>query len=339
MLSAGRNIQSSSDKLVKVTVEYLYHSVKSPKNEISAKLKQLQIIRELDQKRYTYLKRQLPYIVCGSFNPPFRKKDNFTYIEHFIVDLDHLSEKGINLLQLKQLLKQDKRLSLMFVSPSGDGLKLLYNLKERCTDAGIYSIFYHKFVNTLATQYHLCEVVDTSTSDVSRACFISMDEDAYYNIEAEKVNIQDFINLDDTFALYESNKQDNKQRKQDKQTLKQENALPKDPDDETLLEIKKILGTKVRQKVENTVFVPERLNEIITQVKSFIESQGISVYEIINIQYAKKIRCKLNNKIGEVNLFYGKKGFSVVQSPASGTSKNLNEVIAQIIEMFIVENT
>lgn len=339
MLSAGRNIQSSSDKLVKVTVEYLYHSIKNPKSEISAKLRQLQIIRELDPKRYAYLKRQLPYVVCGSFNPPFRKKDNFTYIEHFIVDLDHLSEKGIDLLQLKQVLKKDKRLSLMFISPSGDGLKLLYDLNERCTDAGIYSIFYHKFVNALASQYHLLEAVDTSTSDVSRACFISMDEDAYYNPTAEKVNIQDFINLDDTFSLYEANKQDNNQRKQDKQTIKQENILPKDPDDEALLEIKKILGTKIKQKTENTVFVPERLNEIIAQVKSFIESHGISVYEIVNIQYAKKIRCKLNNKMGEVNLFYGKKGFSVVQSPASGTSKDLNEVIAQIIEMFIEENT
>lgn len=339
MLSAGRNIQSPNDKLAKVTVEYLYHSIKNPKNEISTKLKQLQIIRELDPKRYSYLKRQLPYVVCGGFNPPFRKKENFTYIEHFIVDLDHLSEKGIDLLQLKQILKQDNRLSLMFISPSGDGLKLLYDLKERCTDSGIYSIFYHKFVNALATQYNLLEAIDTSTSDVSRACFISMDEDAYYNPDAEKINIQDFINLDDTLALYEANKQDNNQRKQDKQTIKQENLPPKDPDDEALLEIKKILGTKIKQKTENTVFVPERLNEIISQVKSFIESHGISVYEIVNIQYAKKIRCKLNNKMGEVNLFYGKKGFSVVQSPASGTSKELNEVIAQIIEMFIEENT
>lgn len=338
MLSAGKNIQSSADKLMKVSLDYLYHSVKNPKPEISAKIKQLRIVRDLDRKKYSYLKRQLPFVVCGVFNPPFRRLENFVYTEYFIVDLDHLSEKEISPDELKQRLIKDNRLLLMFLSPGEDGLKLVYSLKERCTDAGIYSIFYRKFVQALSLQYNLEQIVDTATSDASRACFISTDENAYYNPEAEKVNLNDYINTEDTFALFYENKQDNKQRKQEQQISKTENKLPKDPDEEALMQIKQVLGAKTRNKKEKNVFVPEKLNEIIVDLKSFIEQNNIIVYEIVNIQYAKKIRCKFSNKKGEVNLFYGKRGFSVVQSPSSGTSAELNDVLAQLIEVYLEEN-
>lgn len=99
------------------------------------------------------------------------------------------------------------------------------------------------------------------------------------------------------------------------------------------------MGTKTKTKKEKQVFVPQELNEIITGLKDYIEQKGIVVYEIINIQYAKKIRCKLSNKKGEINLFYGKKGYSIVQSPSSGTSEELNAVLAELITLYIEENT
>lgn len=339
MLLAGKNIQSASDKLVKVTVDYLYHGVKNPKPEISAKIKQLRIVRDLDRKRYSYLKKQLPYVVCGTFNPPFRRLENFVFIEHFIVDLDHLSEKEIDITSLRNKLKEDNRLVMMFLSPGEDGLKLLFNLKERCMDAGIYSIFYTKFVQSLSLQYGLEQVIDTSTSDASRACFISMDESVFYNPNAERVNISDYINLEDTLSLFDTAK-DKKKTVVKTNAIKTDNEkLPTDPDKDTLNEIKMLLGTKIREKKEKLVFVPEQLNEIIEDLKIFIEEKGITVYEVSNMQYAKKIKCKLGTKKSEINLFCGKKGFSVVQSPSCGTSSDLNELVAQIIDVYLEENT
>ena len=337
MLFAGKNIQSSSDKLVKVSIDYLYNSIKNPKTEISSKIKQLRIVRDLDKKRYAYLKKQLPYIVCSAFNPPFRKTENFTYTEHFIVDLDHLTEKERDIRTLKSKLMNDKRIVLMFVSPSEDGLKLLFNLSARCTDAGIYSLFYNKFVQSLAIEYGLEQVVDTATKDVTRACFISMDAEAYYNPDAQTVQLEDYINTEDTLALFDEN---NRMKKQTvRKDTDQENIFPKNPDADTLSEIKKLLGTKPHLTKEKKIaFVPEELNEIIDGLKSFIEEKGISVYEITNIQYAKKIRCKIGIKKAEINLFYGKKGFSVVQSPSSGTSMELNELVANMIEIYLNEN-
>lgn len=40
-------------------------------------------------------------------------------------------------------------------------------------------------------------------------------------------------------------------------------------------------------------------------------------------------------KQAEVNLFYGKRGFSVVQSPRTGTNADLNQLMANLITGFI----
>ena len=45
----------------------------------------------------------------------------------------------------------------------------------------LYSLFYKKFVKSFSEQYDLQQVVDAKTSDVSRACFLSHDKDAFYN--------------------------------------------------------------------------------------------------------------------------------------------------------------
>ena len=73
MISIGKNITSSADMLQKVPVKYVYDCLRNPRPEIESAIRQLRIIREIDAKQYTALKRQLPYMVCGMFNPPYRK--------------------------------------------------------------------------------------------------------------------------------------------------------------------------------------------------------------------------------------------------------------------------
>ena len=63
---------------------------------------------------------------------------------------------------------------------------------------------------------------------------------------------------------------------------------------------------------------------------------GINTTEMINIQYGKKFRFQLGLKQAETNIFYGKRGYSVVQSPRSGTSTELNEIAAQVISEIIL---
>ena len=91
MLQAGKNVTQLNDPLVKIQVEYLYQAVKSPKPEMAAEIRQLRMVKTLDNRRYTQLKKNLPYIVCGIFNPPVRKGENFAWISHFMLDFDHLA--------------------------------------------------------------------------------------------------------------------------------------------------------------------------------------------------------------------------------------------------------
>ncbi|OQB21928.1 MAG: Modification methylase DpnIIB [candidate division BRC1 bacterium ADurb.Bin183] len=72
------------------------------------------------------------------------KTENFAFIEYFMVDIDHLSDKGMNINEVRKRIEQDERTLLCFISPSEDGLKVLFKLKERCYDAGLYSLFWNK---------------------------------------------------------------------------------------------------------------------------------------------------------------------------------------------------
>lgn len=339
MLQVGSNIRSSADALKKVTVDYLYHSLRNPKPEISAKIRQLRIVRRLDVKQYAELKRALPYVVCGMFNPPFRRTENFAYTEYFMVDIDHLSEKGLAMAEIRKRIERDNRVVLSFLSPGEDGLKVLFRLKERCYDAGIYSLFYKAFVRQFSMEYQLEQVVDARTCDVCRACFISVDSDAYHAPGAVAIDLHAYLDVSDATALMDMKSAFAKEEKAQACQKQEEKAVTPDPDAEALARIKELLHPKTKKTVEKVpVYVPERLNEVMSDLKTYIENTGVVVYEIVNIQYGKKLRMKMGLRLAEINLFYGKHGFSVVQSPRCGTSSELNKLMVDLINAFLYEN-
>lgn len=334
MLYAGNQITGSADKLSKVSLDYLYHSLIKPKAEIETKIRNLRIIKEIDNKRYNQLKRELPYLVCGVFNPPFRRTENFAYIEYFFVDIDHITGKGLCMAKVREEIQRDARIVLSFVSPSEDGLKILFHLKERCYDHGLYSLFYKLFVKEFSESYHLEQVIDAQTSDVCRACFMSMDEKAYFNPQAEGVDITAYIDVNNPNDLFDRKKEmDNSSLNAPSQS---EHAPENnDPDQEAIARIKSILQLKNRAAQKAAAYVPEQLNDVIDEIKKYIEDTGIQVTEIINISYGKKIRMKMGLKLAEINLFYGKRGFSVVISPRCGTNEELNNLTAELIKNYL----
>jgi len=337
MISAGTNIASSSDELKKVNLKYVYDSLKNPHADIMSKVRQLRLVRELDPKQYSVLKKQLPYLVCGIFNPPFRRTENFAYTEYFVVDIDHISEKNLNIMDIRQSVENDERVCLSFVSPGEDGLKVFFKLKERCYDSGLYSLFYKLFLQSFSMQYNLQQVVDIRTSDVTRACFISVDPATYFNPNPVTVDLGSFIQLENAQSVFDMKHQvEQKENVCDKEN---EEIKQIDPDQETINRIKQILNPKLNKAEEkHPVYVPEVLSSIIDDLKKYVENTGVIVTEIINIQYGKKMRFKMGLKLAEVNLFYGKRGFSVVQSPRTGTNMELNELMTDLVKQYLLEN-
>lgn len=334
MISVGTNIVSSADALKRVKIDYLYHSLRNPKPVIVSKISQLRIIRNLNAKQYSMLKRQLPYVVCALFNPPYRKTDNFAYSEYFILDIDHIYDKGMDVLEVKNKLTNDNRVMLCFLSPGEDGLKVLFKLKEKCYDAGLYSLFYKTFLKDFSTQYHLEQVIDERTSDVCRACFISIDSNAYYNSDAEPIDMNIYLPKDNINSLFDLKSSLNKEIKEQQKTIpKEEKTI--DPDAEVIQRVKALLNPRNTTKQKIEPYVPQQLDDIMGELKHYVEETGIELYEIKNIQYGKKLRFRMGQKLSEINLFYGKHGFSVVQTPRCGTSAELNELMAQLVNSFI----
>lgn len=120
----GSNIQSPSDRLSPLGESDLFRALTKPKPQIERTIEQLRIIYSLDEKKYALLKRSLPYVVCGSFNPAFRLTDNFAYTDSFILDFDHLSQKGFSVEATRNDINSDPRVVMCFSSPGEDGLKV-----------------------------------------------------------------------------------------------------------------------------------------------------------------------------------------------------------------------
>jgi hypothetical protein len=185
-----------------------------------------------------------------------------------------------------------------------------------------------------AKQYALEQVVDARTSDVARACFVSFDTEAYYNPQAECIDMDNFLSEEDTGELFRIKKEVEKALPLP--AKRADEAIERAPDEATLLQIKSLLLPGARPRLaKRDAFVPEELNQLMEKLVPFIEQAGLTIIAIDNIHYGKKLKMKVGIKEAEINVFYGKKGYSVVISPRRGTNDELNNLTAQLIEQYI----
>lgn len=338
MITAGRNIISSSDLLVQLEVSQLVKSLKCPKDEVKKLIEQMRTVRGLSVDSYNSLKRNLPYFVCSVFTPLYRRTENFAYTLYFVLDIDHLSRKGLVLSELREKLQQDDRVLMCFTSPSGDGLKVMFELKEKCYDAGTYKLFYKLFATSFSLQYNLQQAVDTKTCDVTRACFISYDPDVYFNPLAECIDLEKIVSENNDQQKWDLLQEVKTGKVAEEEVIVEEEQLDKTINKENMDKIKEYLGTarqKMAIKSKVDVYVPEILNDILDELKSFIMDSGVELVEAINIQYGKKLRFMYQDKEAETNLYYGKRGFSVVETPRSGTDAELNALMADMVRTYV----
>lgn len=61
------------------------------------------------------------------------------------MDVDHISEKELDISSVKKLFEEDKRVLMCFKSPGEDGLKIIFILREKCYDVSLYKSIYRLF--------------------------------------------------------------------------------------------------------------------------------------------------------------------------------------------------
>lgn len=330
-LQFGKSITSVEEELQPVSLERLYQGIRHPKPQFLNQIKRLRMVRAMDQKQYARLKKGLPYFVCGKFHPAYRRKAHFSSIECFVIDLDHFEGSGLKREEVAETMRSDDRALMVFTSPGGDGLKVMFRLEERCFDPGIYSYFYKAFLQKLIQQYGLAKVADLATHDVSRACFLSVDNEAYFNPGAQPVALSQYF---DPLAPEASREVNKVQKELEQQQPASKAGKPKeDPlSQEVLDSIKRKLNPNFRpRKPKKEAYVPPELESQMPALKEKLAAAGITLREAVSINYGKQLRLEALPLLAEVNIFFGKRGFSIVKTTKTGTNAELTELAYQVI--------
>lgn len=336
-VSLGTKIVAANEKLTSINMIDLFEMIAHPEPSLRNQTEVLRSIQRMDSAKYNLMKKSLPYFVCAHFDPDYRRKENFSSASSFVLDIDHVDDKSIHLDELKAELAKDERIAMMFTSPSGCGLKLIFLLDKPCLDENIYSSFYKQFAWDFAKEHHLETFIDLKTNDVTRACFIPADDHAILNPTATPVNWENYVNLDCVDLFIKEDKMPSISQEKQVQDLEPvEKNL--DPDRETMNRIKERLELSQKKKLPQEVrpiYVPEEITNIVTDLKQSIEETGVELYDTRNNQYGIKLMFRTHQLKAEINLFFGHKGYSVVESPKRGTSMQLNDMMAQLVNDYI----
>ena len=124
----------------------------------------------------------LMYFNIGTFKDNKRSNANFLSSEFMIFDFDHVEG---DIILKKNSFKENKNVYAVFISPSGDGLKVITRLDSVINSSSQYSRIYKHYAKVFGAT--VGEKAD-KTSDASRPCFISHDPDLYVNENAEPLN-------------------------------------------------------------------------------------------------------------------------------------------------------
>lgn len=337
VLSLGQKLVASDERMNPVTLVELYEHIAHADSAFTNQIGVLRSIRRMDSAKYSLMKKSLPYFVCAHFEPAIRRQDNFSSVSSFVLDIDNVDEDALALTDLKSQMGRDSRIAMMFTSPGGNGIKALFLLKKPCLDYNVYTAFYKQFASSFAKEYNIEPYVDMKTCDVARACFLSADPEAMLNILATPVDMEEYVDMDcvDMFV-----KEDTKIGV-DLQVMEESRlAVPKtvEPDKETMARIREQLEMNSRKKFPaetKPVYVPCEITDILAGLKRTIEETGVELYDTRSIQYGVKLMFRTAQLHSEINLFFGHRGYSVVESPKRGTSVELNGMMAQLVDDYI----
>ncbi|MGE5447007.1 MAG: BT4734/BF3469 family protein, partial [Bacteroidales bacterium] len=154
-----------------ITILDAYKGIKGKRFEYITR--ELRLITGIEHRR----KYKAKYFNYACFSGTFSKRGDKFLKKHsglLTLDFDHVP----NLLELKSTLLNDGffETQLMFVSPSGDGLKWIVAI-----DINKYTHldWFNSIAKYINMKYNL--EVDKSGKDISRACFLPHDPDVYIN--------------------------------------------------------------------------------------------------------------------------------------------------------------
>lgn len=290
-------------------------------NALKEETARLRRIKDLDANSYKKLKTRLPYIVGSDFENGIRKSDFFKACHYVLLDVDHCMLENQT---VPGYLAEDSRVLLAFVSPGGEGFKVLFRLESPCLSLLEYKIFYREFAIQFAEKNQLAGSVDLRTCDATRACFLAHDTNVYFNPEATGICWDAYIEKEEMFQEVAT-------------SIVTPIAKPKAALDEQKYQavLKEINPKQTVRKADKQIFVPEEILALQTDFERICKENNWELIELKLINYGQKVMVRQGYKYAEVNVFFGKKGFSIVKSPKTGADPYLSEALLVALEAFL----
>ncbi len=200
MITIFRNIRETSTPFYK-DISFIFERIKSQKYGDLIK----QIRNEDDKTARNELKKELPAI-C--FSGTFSKRADDAIKEHsgyICLDFDGYLKKK-DMLQAKEDMSKDPYVMAVFISPSGNGLKVIVKIPADEEN--------HKRYFTGLQEHFNSEYFDVTSKNVSRVCYESVDKNIYINYDSkvwdtlgEHEHVPKERTLDDpTLAIQNENK-------------------------------------------------------------------------------------------------------------------------------------
>jgi transcriptional regulator of heat shock response len=167
-----------------ITIEQVYNLIKGDTyKEITNEYREL--LEKKDAHASEYKCTKFDYVTFGGEFSKRSDKDLIARSGYMVLDID----KQQNIEAIRQQLINDDKLSpiLVFVSPSGNGIKAVVQMDNEISDKSLKDIW-NAINNYLKIHYSNIiqpdgkgNYIDPSGTDISRACFLCHDENIFFN--------------------------------------------------------------------------------------------------------------------------------------------------------------
>ena len=284
---------------------------------------------------------KLPFIVCAIFNPMLYREENFSFIEHFCVDIElpvfNSSEYYIT---WRRKIERDNQIFMSFISALGDKLHVFFTLRQRCYDRSLFQLFYREFTSDFFRRHNIDYVPTRSETDPCKPIYFSIDPNAFYCMEPDPVAFDNYINsknLEERRERIERNKQQSK-----RPIVKREKAA-EEPSTNAIAKIKSILKHKpIHQPACSDLSLKVCLklfDQNTEELKRLLLDAGINLDDIQSIRGGRKILMTKDREKTIANIIFDNKGNAAIVFAASSSDVQKFQVNAKsVVQKFIQLN-
>ncbi len=316
--------QSDRDTLQPVELPQLLERIRQPDYQLRQTIAHIRQVAPVSDGGARSLKARLPYVCASEFTNHIRQTRHFRAAYGMFIDLDQCLRNEQDYDNLSQKLHHDNRIALFYRSPSGHGLKLLFAFDKPVTATKTYSDIYKVFAYRFAREYGLEQYLDSHTHDATRVSFLSDDAQAWANTACTPVKTAYFA----VPQLYDEQVQPaagtNEPTAQPDTDQPEQKAVAPD--------YKRIIARlKGIEKPQKEYFVPAELEKTMPAILAALAENGLQTSETRQIQYGRQLHIQRGPDKAVINVYFGKRGYSVVRTNARGSNSELAEAAELLI--------